>query len=363
MDGSTAVTGGLRCAVRAARLLSPWANITLVLPAGSTVSGTELAAFDRVVYLPLRSLRRTLPAMATYVPALLVAGWRLRRLLSREGADALILNDFTLPQGAVARAFGYRGRIVTWVRFDPTRFPRILSRAWLGSAFQASDAVIAVSDFIKGLLPPSPILHRIYDSIDLDLPRQLPEPGSRDVVCVANYISGKGQDHAIAAFRRVAAGFPQSRLVFYGGDMGLGKNRKYLEDLKAQAAASGIGDRIVFHPFTSDIAAAFGTAAVALVLSSSESFGLTCLEASQLGVPVIAFRSGGPAEIVVDTVTGFLCDLGDVEGVAGALRTLLREPAKARTMGQAAAEHVLRKFGQDEFIAATLKTFQIHPLS
>lgn len=359
MDGSTAVTGGLRCAIRSARLLSSWADTTLVLPAAGTVPPAELAAFDRVVYLPIRPLRKTVPAMAAYIPALLASGWRLRRLLSREGADALILNDFTLAQGAVARALGYRGRIVTWVRFDPTRFPRMLSRAWLGSGYRASDAVIAVSDFIKHLLPPSPKLRRIYDSIDLDLPRQMPEPGSRDIVCVANYIDGKGQDHAIEAFRRVATEFPDSRLIFYGGDMGLNKNRLYLEGLKAQAAASRFGDRILFHPFTSNVAAAFRNAAAALVLSSSESFGLTCLEASQLGVPVVAFRSGGPAEIVIDGVTGFLCDLDDVEGVATALRMLLRAPGKARTMGQAGAEHVMRKFSKDEFITATLNALEI----
>jgi glycosyltransferase involved in cell wall biosynthesis len=359
VDGSTAVTGGLRCAIRTARLLSPWVDATLVLPTGSAVSAIELAAFDHVVYLPIRSLRKTALGVAAYFPALLVAGWRLRRLLSLEGADCLILNDFTLGQGAVARALGYRGRIATWVRFDPTRFPRLLSRAWIGSGYWASDAIIAVSDFIKELLPPSPMLHRIYDSIDLDLPSQLPDLDSRDVVCVANYISGKGQDQAITAFQHVAAEFPESRLVFYGGDMDLAKNRRYLAGLKAQAAASGFGDRILFCPFTSDVAAAFETAAVALVLSSSESFGLTCLEASQLGVPVIAFRSGGPAEIVVNAVTGFLCDLGDVEGVARAMRTLLRDPAKARTMGRSGAEHVFRKFGQDEFVALTLKALKV----
>lgn len=364
VDASTGVTGALRCASRTARLMAPWADTTLVLPSGSHVEADELRAFARVVRLPLVQLRKSPAAILSYSPALLVAGWRLRRLLGRERSAALILNDFFLMQGAVARMLGYRGRIVTWVRFDPTRFPRPLSRAWLSAAYRASDAVVAVSDFILALLSPSAKLRRIYDTIDLDLaaPSRDTRAGDerrRDLVCVANYIPGKGQDQAIAAFAPVAAEFPDARLIFHGGDMGLDKNRDYLAALRTQAAATGASDRILFHPFATDVAVAFERAAAALVLSQSESFGLTCLEASQLGVPVIAYRSGGPAEIVVDERTGYLCDLGDVEAVTRAIRRLLADPEFAREMGRAGAEHVRGEFGRDVFIAQVREVLRL----
>lgn len=355
VDGSTAVTGGLRGAIRIARLLEPWADTTLVLPAGSRVTATESSDFVDVVHLPLVPLRKTAGAVALYGPALLVAGWRLRRLLARKRATALIINDFVMMQGVVARALGYRGRIVTWVRFDPTRFPRLLSRAWLAAAYRASNAVVAVSDFIVRLLPPDPKLVRIYDTVDLDLPdaaASRPTDGARDVLCVANYIRDKGQHHAVSAFAAVAGDFPDARLILHGGHMGLAKNRDYLASLKADAAALGLAHRIVFNGFATDLASVYEQAAAALILSESESFGLSCLEASQLGVPVIAFRSGGPAEIVEDGVTGFLCDLGDVDAVAAALRRLLGDPQAAYRMGQAGAAHVQRKFGRESFIAS-----------
>lgn len=357
VDASTAVTGGLRCASRTARLLAPWAETTLVLPRDSHIAAEELGAFAQVVRLPLLQLRKSPRAIMLYVPALLVAGWQLRRLLARQASTALILNDFFMMQGAVVRLLGYRGRIATWVRFDPTRFPKLLSRAWLSAAYRTSDAVVAVSDFIVALLPPSPKLRRIYDTIDLDLPgpsadAQQPATTRRDLVCVANYIVGKGQDDAIAAFAPLADEFPDARLVFYGGDMGLEKNRDYLAALRTQAGESGFGDRILFRPFATDVAAAFSRAAAALVLSQSESFGLTCLEASQLGVPVIAFRSGGPAEIVVDKQTGYLCDLGDIAAVTRAMRLVLADPRHAQEMGCAAAVHVQGKFGREAFVAA-----------
>lgn len=355
VEAAVALTGSLRCAARIARLLEPWADTTLVLSPGARVDARELAAFARVVRMPVVQLRKSPASVVLYLPRLIAGGWRLRRLLAQTQVDALILNDFYILQGAAARALGFRGRVLTWVRFDPTRFPASLSRFWLAAAFRASDAVVAVSDFIASRLPRDAKVVRVYDSVDLDLPAPtdaLPVTGSAEIVCVANFIVGKGQTHAIDAFARVAVEFPDARLIFHGGDMGMQKNRAYLKALRARAVATGLGDRIAFHGFATDLPAIMARATVALVLSESESFSLTCLEASQLGVPVIAFRSGGPAEIVVDGVTGFLCDVGDTECVARGLRLLLGDRNRARAIGMAGAAHVGEKFGAAPFVAA-----------
>lgn len=352
VDSSLAVTGGLRCASRIARLMQPSADTILVLPRQSRVEPADLEAFAEVIRLPLVQLRRSVSAALLYLPALLVAGWNLHRLLARRNAAALIVNDFFMMQGAVARMLGYRGRIVTWVRFDPTRFPKALSRFWLVAGYRVSDAVIAVSDFIVSRLPPSTKVRRVYDSVDLDItPPTVARSGrERDIVCVANYIQGKGQDHAIDAFAVIADEFPDASLTFHGGDMGMPKNRLYLETLKDRARTSGFGDRIRFEDFARDLPAATADSLVSLVLSESESFSLSCLESSQLGLPVIAFRSGGPAEIIVDAKTGFLCEVGDVPAVARALRTLLKRPELSREMGRNGAGHVQEKFGREVFV-------------
>lgn len=355
VDPSTAATGALRCASRMARLIVPWADTILVLPRGSQAPVRETEAFAEVIYLPLVQVRRSAGSLVSYLPALLQAGWRLRRILAGKSASALVLNDFYLAHGSVVRALGYRGRIVTWVRFDPRNFPSILSKIWLASAYRSSNAVVAVSDFILNLLPRSSKLRRIYDSIDVDLHAAHPSQGpvaTQDVVFVANYVDGKGQNEGIDAFAAIAPRFPDARLIFHGHDMGLAKNAEYKRRLERRATAAGLADRIFFRPFTSDLPAVMSEAAVALVLSKSESFSLTCLEASQLGVPVIAFRSGGPAEIVDDGVTGFLFGVGDVAGVAQALSRLLGDPALGRRMGAAGAAHVENKFGPADFIAA-----------
>jgi glycosyltransferase involved in cell wall biosynthesis len=53
-----------------------------------------------------------------------------------------------------------------------------------------------------------------------------------------------------------------------------------------------------------------------LLPSETESFGLAALEAMACEVPVVSSNAGGIPELNVDGETGFLCNVGDVEGMA-----------------------------------------------
>ena len=50
-----------------------------------------------------------------------------------------------------------------------------------------------------------------------------------------------------------------------------------------------------------------------------EAFGNVAIEAMACGVPVIAYRRGGPAEIIVDGETGFLVEPDDIDGLVAAV--------------------------------------------
>jgi glycosyltransferase involved in cell wall biosynthesis len=65
---------------------------------------------------------------------------------------------------------------------------------------------------------------------------------------------------------------------------------------------------------------AFANAAAVLCpVHWDEPFGLVAAEAQSCGTPVVAYRRGGLQDIVVDGVTGFLVDPGDVDAAAAAL--------------------------------------------
>lgn len=359
LDSSIGVTGGLRGAARMARHLRQEARFILVLPREAVIPPSELQAFDEVARIRLVQLRRTLKAVVAYLPALLGSGRRLATLLNAARADVLVINDFFQMQGLVARLFGYRGRIVTWVRFDPRRFPALVARLWMWGMPLASDRVVAVSEFIRRRLPAAIDAELIYDPVDADLTEREAGACGPDIACVANYISGKGQDDAIEAFARITDRFPNTRLVFRGGDLGLAKNRAYRSGLEDRARRLGLALRIEFGGFAEDLGEAYAHAAVALNPSHSESFSLTCLEASQLGLPVVAYRSGGPEEIVVDGETGLLCDVGDVSCLAGALSRLLADPDRAAAMGKAAARQVTGKFATVGYVQKLRATLAI----
>ena len=180
---------------------------------------------------------------------------------------------------------------------------------------------------------------------------------SQKLVFIGNYIEGKGQDKAIAAFSRIAGRFPQAHLLLFGGDMGMAKNRAYRHDLKESVRRSPFWDRIHVQGFARDTGHVLADARAALNFSASESFSLTCQEASAFGVPVIATRCGGPEEIVVDGVTGFLVDVGDVTTMADRMARLLDDPQMAEEMGARGAALVAERFSPGGFRKTVAEIF------
>jgi trehalose synthase len=81
--------------------------------------------------------------------------------------------------------------------------------------------------------------------------------------------------------------------------------------------------------------------------SIAEGFGLTVAEAMWKARPVVASRIGGIQDQIVDGRSGILLDEPAALGPYGeAVRGLLREPARARALGQEAQQRV-----RDQFLA------------
>jgi glycosyltransferase involved in cell wall biosynthesis len=79
----------------------------------------------------------------------------------------------------------------------------------------------------------------------------------------------------------------------------------------------------------------------------SELLGLSAIEAMASATPVVASRLGGLAEVVVDGETGYLVEPGDVSALRERISCLLADPARARAMGAAGRQRVLRQFTWD----------------
>jgi phosphatidyl-myo-inositol dimannoside synthase len=78
-----------------------------------------------------------------------------------------------------------------------------------------------------------------------------------------------------------------------------------------------------------------------------EGFGLVFLEANACGKPVIGGCSGGTVDAIADGESGYLVDPTSPEEVAQRLIELLSQPQKARAMGEAGRDRVVRQFTWD----------------
>jgi glycosyltransferase involved in cell wall biosynthesis len=88
-----------------------------------------------------------------------------------------------------------------------------------------------------------------------------------------------------------------------------------------------------------------------LLPSDAESFGLAALEGMACGLPVIGTAAGGLPEVVEDGRHGFLRAVGDVEGMAEAAMTLLRDEVRWRAFSAACRRRAVEDFPTEATVA------------
>lgn len=111
----------------------------------------------------------------------------------------------------------------------------------------------------------------------------------------------------------------------------------------------GVEDRVKFTGKLSDedLLKCYSRAAVTVMPSLYEGFGLPAAEALCCGSAVVATRAGALPEIVLDGKTGLLVPPKDPEALAAAIMELLNNEPRRRKMTESGREHVSGRFGWD----------------
>jgi glycosyltransferase involved in cell wall biosynthesis len=175
--------------------------------------------------------------------------------------------------------------------------------------------------------------------------------GPQDVLIVAlgRFVPKKGFDRLLDALPAVLEGQPRARLVL-GGDGPLS------EELALRAARLGVADQVAFPgriPWDSvpDLLAAadiFVLPSVRDEHGNIDGLPTVLLEAMACGTAVVASELGGVPLVVEDGKTGLLAPPGDVAALSAAILSLARDPARRRSLGQAARQAVVERYNWRE---------------
>lgn len=116
--------------------------------------------------------------------------------------------------------------------------------------------------------------------------------------------------------------------------------------LHTMARTLGVGGRIRWHGRLpqSAVAPLYRGALATVMPSRDEGLGLVAVESLLSETPVVAYRSGGIVDLIVDGETGLLTREGSVDELAAAVMQLLDNPASAERMGAAGRARMLSAF-------------------
>ena len=161
-------------------------------------------------------------------------------------------------------------------------------------------------------------------------------PANPILITVARLVPHKGQDTVIRALPKVAAQFPDVRYVIVGegGD----KTR-----LSGLASDLGVEANVIFAGALTDadLPEAYATSAIYVGASridreiNAEGYGISFLEASSSGLPVVAGDSGGVRSAVRHGETGIVIDPEDSGKWADTILSLLHDDTRREELGRA----------------------------
>lgn len=263
-------------------------------------------------------------------------------------ATAAILARSMIPEGK-------RPRVVTTLHGTDTT---LLGRdAGYGPAIRhalrQSDAVTAVSGWLRdethrllAIDRPIDVIHNFFEA---KTPRRSREDvrrelGLRDeamIVHLSNLRPVKRIDLLLDTVARVQPPESFKLVILAGGDFA---------PFEEQVRGLGIGDRVVVRQNVFDVEDYLQAADLGLFTSESESFCLSMLEAMWFGCPSVSTSVGGIPEVMTSGKHGLLVPMGDADGLARGVETLLRDKTLRTQLGNAARERAREAFSAEAIV-------------
>ena len=285
--------------------------------------------------------------------------WSLASLIEREHIDLVYTNGLPCIEGALAARLTKRPHI--WhlheaIRNNPDL--RSYVPAWLVEEMvgRLSASVIVNSNFLASELKRTARLapiHIVHNGVDVtesmvvspilvgvEVRRELGiELDAPIVLAVGTVAPRKGYSTLIKAASLVLGQYPNTTFLVAGAEV-----PEHAIELRLLVEQLGISNKFRFLGPRLDIPRLLAAADIFVHSAHQETFGRVLVEAMASGKPVVATCSGGPQEIVVESVTGYLVPIDGIQNMAERMTELLLSDELRSCLGEAGKQRAYEHF-------------------
>lgn len=352
-------------------------KLLIAMPLGSRRGGAEnalwtlLSSLDRSRIEPVVVFMEAGPFQAEVaslgLATAVVHGCRMRQLsagvrlvrelatiLRRERPDAVLswMDTAHLYMAPAAALAGFSGPVTWWQQAIPYR------RYWSDHLFNAlpARAVLCYSEVTRRrqlslwprrdvhvVNPGSPPREPVDAAARKRIRARLALPEGRTVISVVGRLDPwKRQDLVIRVLAELARRGLDVHGLMVGDEFPVVSG--YKDALHRLVVDVGLSDRVTFTGWVTD-PITWGAATDILVNSSEqEPFGLTVIEAMAMGVAVVAFDDGGPAEIIHSGHSGMLVRSGDEQALADTIADLVLDSERRLRLSRNGLKRFRQRF-------------------
>ncbi|WP_078380210.1 N-acetyl-alpha-D-glucosaminyl L-malate synthase BshA [Sutcliffiella halmapala] len=221
---------------------------------------------------------------------------------------------------------------------------------------EGSDVVTAVSESLVKqtyeLLQPQKAIQTVYNFIDErvyykkdreDLKEQYGIlPNEKVVIHVSNFRQVKRVQDVIQSFYRIQKEIA-SKLILVGDGPEISVVCKLVKEL-------GLEKKVLLLGKQENVEDLYSISDLMLLLSEKESFGLVLLEAMACGVPSVGTNVGGIPEVIEHGVTGYLCEVGEIDEIAMRAIAILENDALHKRFSEKSIKRVKELFNSSYIV-------------
>jgi glycosyltransferase involved in cell wall biosynthesis len=295
---------------------------------------------------------------------------RFARFLKENEIDIVHTHDFYTNIFGMTAAAMVRVRARVAYKGETDGFRSSPQKRLERGAFRLAHRVVANSDAVRNQLiregVPAKKIVQHYNGLDLervkadsDIKREellamlgLPSAPERRFVTIVANLRHAVKDHPtfLRAARRVHDVFPDAAFVIAG-------EGELLAGLRELAAELGLADDVFFIGRCENVGDLLSASDVCALSSTAEGFSNAILEYMAAARPVVVTDVGGARECVIESETGYLISAGDDQQMAARMLELLRDPKRARAMGERGKSLVQAKFSCEQHLQNTFDVY------